>query len=132
MTTAVFRVGTGRGGDEWIGTFAGDGDARVYLGGLPPESRYRLRPFAFDEPTIVLSLVVENTYALSASATTSVLNIEVPRPPQPGTQAHTDWLLEHIVHYSGTDRGTGNAGYDFTIVDCTDEALVGTTFDWGY
>jgi hypothetical protein len=82
--------------------------------------------------TLDLTLHVENTYAdgdvvITCPATT------VPAPtPQDWDDNLTDWAAEHLEPLTGTGRTHGDSWYDVRVLACTDDRLVGRTFEFGY
>ena len=85
------------------------------------------------EPLITVSLAIENTYEDGDMIATEVTDALIPAPPAAeDADAQDAWEQEHIFSFTGTGRTTGDAWYDVTVTACSDPALIGRTYEFGY
>lgn len=85
--------------------------------------------------TITISLTIENTYELYDDVTTTVTDEVIPAPPtlDEDSEAYKDWGHEQIIdRFTGVGHEDGDSWYDVTVTACSEPALVGRTFQWGY
>lgn len=87
-----------------------------------------------DEPTITLSMDVEHTYELYGDVTAYVVDAVVPAPPtDEDSPEYDEWHQTYIIdQFTGVGRTHGDSWYNLTVTDCSDPALIGRTFNWGY
>ena len=98
------------------------------------------RGWALDKvvhPRLTVSLRIENRYEGGSMVVTEANDVRMPRPPQNRGQAdydeqYSDWAYEHIFCHTGTGRTSGDSWYDVEITACTDPALIGREFSFGY
>jgi hypothetical protein len=89
-------------------------------------------------PTITISLDIENSYELYPTVCTTITDQEIPAPPEPTSdkdadyKAMNDWAYETIYQFTGTGRTHGDSWYAVTVTACSNPALVGREFDFGY
>jgi hypothetical protein len=89
-------------------------------------------------PAITISLDIENSYELYPTVHTTVTGQELPAPPEPTGDEDADrkamdtWAYETIYQFTGTGRTHGDSWYIVTVTACSDPALVGREFDFGY
>lgn len=84
---------------------------------------------------ITISLKIENAYADGTQITTYATDVQMPAPPVGGEQDAEQWdtwKYEHLYAFTGTGRTDGDSWYDVTVTACSDPALVGRTFEFGY
>lgn len=85
--------------------------------------------------TITVSLTVENAYELYENETTTFTDVTIPAPPTTDRDSEewTDWAYDAIYcEYTGVGHTDGDSWYDVTITACSEPALIGETFAWGY
>jgi hypothetical protein len=89
-------------------------------------------------PAITISLDIENSYELYPTVHTTATDQELPAPPEPTGDEDADrkamdtWAYETIYQFTGTGRTHGDSWYIVTVTACSDPALVGREFDFGY
>jgi hypothetical protein len=82
---------------------------------------------------ITISLVIENRYEGDVMILTWIADAVIPAPPDSDDADATDeWEYDHIFSFTGTDRQDGDSWYDVTVMACSDPALVGKTYAFGY
>jgi hypothetical protein len=82
---------------------------------------------------LLISLRIENTYARYDDEVTVVTDEVIPAPPAGADQAAwDDWAYTHIFQLTGAGHTDGDAWYDVTVTACSDPALIGRQFHWGY
>lgn len=85
------------------------------------------------EATITISLEIENAYELYDDVTTYETDVTMPAPPaDEDSQEYEDWAYTHIFALTGVGHEDGDSWYDVTVTACSDPALIGRTFEWGY
>ncbi|GLY05122.1 hypothetical protein Acsp01_55010 [Actinoplanes sp. NBRC 101535] len=82
--------------------------------------------------TAAVTLRIENSYELYADSTTTVTTtVPLPVPPV-DTDERTDWEWNHIHRHTGVGNINGKSWYDVEVIDSSDPALLGMTFEFGY
>lgn len=82
---------------------------------------------------ITVSLAIENRYPGDIMIPTQVTDVVIPAPPPDDDPALSDWEYDHIRRFAGLpERTSGDSWYDVTVTACSDPALVGKTYDFGY
>jgi len=85
-------------------------------------------------PVIVIWLDIVNLYGDDDVINTSVADKAIPAPPTMDEDSadYSKWANEHIRQFVGTGRTRGDSWHDVTVTACTDPAMVGRTFEFGY
>jgi hypothetical protein len=89
-------------------------------------------------PAITISLDIKNTYELYPTVHTTVTDQVIPASPEPTGDEDADrkamdtWAQETIYQFTGTGRTHGDSWYTVTVTACSDPALVGRAFEFGY
>ncbi|GAA2650210.1 hypothetical protein [Paractinoplanes durhamensis] len=82
---------------------------------------------------ITISLAIENRYEGGLMIPTQVVGAVIPAPPVDGdADDMVAWEYDHIYEFTGTGRPDGDSWYDVTVVACSDPALVGKVYAFGY
>lgn len=86
------------------------------------------------DATITISLEIENTYDDGYEVTTYAKDEVIPAPPTLDEDSvdYADWAQTEIFPFTGTGKTEGDSWYDVTVLACSDERLVGRTFEFGY
>ena len=82
--------------------------------------------------TILISVSAESTYEDHPDVTTVVKNATVPAPPVGDEQALRDWEFDYIRALAVTLDIVGDSWHDVTVTECSDPALVGKIYQFGY
>lgn len=84
---------------------------------------------------ITVSLEIENAYELYEDVTTHVTDAVMPAPPaEVDSEEYETWSDDFIMPLTGVgeDHSEGDSWYDVTVTACSDPALVGRKFEFGY
>jgi hypothetical protein len=90
------------------------------------------------EVTITVSVQIENRYEHGFEITTYVTDAVIGAPPRAtgveevDAHAMSEWAYAHVHALTGTGWTRGDAWYDVRVTACSDPALVGKTFAFGY
>ena len=93
-----------------------------------------LKAHNLDAPdSITISLKIVNRYpAEGEEITTYVYGARIPAQPPRGEDARSEWGWDYLFPFTGTGREEGEAFYDVIVTACSDPALVGAEFEFGY
>jgi hypothetical protein len=83
---------------------------------------------------LVISLDIKNTYEDGDTVRTTVTDARVPAPDDldEESDAYYAWSQDVICDFTGTGRVEGDAFYDVVVTACSEPALVGRKFAFGY
>lgn len=83
--------------------------------------------------SIVISLAIENRYPGGLMIPTEVVDAVIPAPPAEDDAAAMDaWEYDYIFSCTGTGRTDGDSWYDVMVTACSNPALVGKMYAFGY
>lgn len=96
-------------------------------------TRFTVEPVRPANPTVTISLTIENTYELYPDVFSYVADAVVTAPADGADEAAIDdWGREVLEPFTGVGNEQGDSWYDATITACSNPALIGLTFSWGY
>lgn len=82
------------------------------------------------EATVALKVKIEN-YSAQGEKVLAYETATVPALPCGASEEERqDWFDEHLWHLTGTGESAGDWCYFLTIVEASDEALIGQSYEW--
>lgn len=80
-----------------------------------------------------MSLCIVNRYQFHDDVITTVTDVSMPAPPnEDDVEAYAEWAYDNVYPLTGVGHLDGDSFYDVTVTACSDPALVGRQFEWGY
>ncbi len=121
---------------ESRGDFATVEGARTYITEVmslvDPGTAYATDPCLWGD-RLTVSLTIENGYELYDDVTTRVVDALITPPPADvDSDEYQDWEQTQIIRWTGVGHTTGDSWYDVTVTACSDPALIGKAFSFGY
>lgn len=96
-------------------------------------TRFPVEPDLPADPTITISLTIENTYELYPDVISHVADAVLSSPADDADDAAIeDWGREAFEPFLGVGNERGDSWYDATVTACSNPAMIGLTFSWGY
>ncbi|MBU2698854.1 MULTISPECIES: hypothetical protein [Pimelobacter] len=82
------------------------------------------------EATVTLKVRIEN-YSAQGEEVLAYETATVPALPRGASAGdRQNWFDDHLFALTGTGQTTGDWCYFLTIVEASDEALIGQSFEW--
>jgi hypothetical protein len=82
---------------------------------------------------ITISLHIENRYERYPMVITHVSHAVVDAPPADADAEDLwEWADSYLMPFTGTGKEGGDSWYDVTVTGCSDPALLGREFHFGY
>lgn len=102
-------------------------------GGRGVELAERIDALREKRDEITIKLEIENRYELYETQMTYP-EATIPAPPTLDETAweYREWADEHIFDLTGVGHEDGDSWYDVKVLDSSEPALIGRTFEFGY